>query len=199
MNARTAAARRARLPVATGRLLLREFVAADLDAYRALQLDTRVAKHLPHAPADAAAADAQFARLFSMQQRVRRESWELAATLDGALIGAGDLTVTEPGMMNLGYAIDRRHWGQGYATELARALARIAFVDLGVPRLYATISVDNRKSVAVAEKLGLRWEATLRGRVKARGRAWDMHLFVVDREDWLAQYGETGTLPLPPR
>ena len=181
------ARRRHRLPVETEHLLLREFVAADLEAYRALVLDPRVARHLPHAPADATSAERQFARSFSMQQRLRRQSWELAATRHGELIGAGDLSVTEPGMMNLGYAIARRHWGNGYATELARALARIAFVDLGVPRLYATISIDNERSMAVAEKTGLRWEATLRGRVRTRGRSWDMHLYVIDREDWLNQ------------
>jgi [ribosomal protein S5]-alanine N-acetyltransferase len=190
MTAKTAARRRPRLPFATERLLLREFVAADLEAYRALVLDARVAKHLPHAPDDEAAAELQFARTIGMQQRVKRQSWELAATQNGELIGAGDLTVTEPGMMNLGYAIARRHWRQGYATELARGLARLAFEDLCVPRLYATISIDNQRSIAVAEKIGLRWEATLRGRVKARGRSWDMHLFVVDREDWLTQNGE---------
>ena len=187
MNPARAPRHRPRLPVRTTHLLLREFVAADLAAYRALVLDPRVAKHLPHAPADAAAAERQFARSFAMQQRVRRQSWELAATLDGELIGAGDLSVTEPGMMNLGYAIARRWWGHGYATELAGALARIAFVDLAAPRLYATISVDNERSVAVAEKTGLRWEATLRGRVKTRGRSWDMHLYVIEREDWLSQ------------
>lgn len=187
MTSKPAAHRRPRLPVATERLWLREFVAADLPAYRALVLDPRVAKHLPHAPADEAAADRQFARNFSLQQRQRRQSWELAALHEGGLVGAGDLTLTEPGMMNLGYAIARRHWGHGYATEFARALARIAFVDLAAPRLYATISVDNTRSMAVAEKLGLRWEATMRGRVKSRGRSWDMHLYVIEREDWLAQ------------
>lgn len=180
--------RHPRLPIDTGRLVLREFVAADLPAYRALVLDARVSKHLPHAPPDEAAAERQFAHNFAMQQRVRRQSWELAALRDGDLVGAGDLTLTEPGMMNLGYAIARRHWGQGYATELATALARIAFVDLRTPRLYATISVDNTRSMAVAEKLGLRWEATMRGRVKARGRSWDMHLYVIQREEWLSQH-----------
>lgn len=187
MTAASSTRRRPRLPVETSHLLLREFVAADLAAYRALVLDPRVAKHLPHAPADAAAAERQFARSFVMQQRRTRQNWELAVTRDGELIGAGDLSVTEPGMMNLGYAIARRCWGRGYATELARALARIAFLDLGVPRLYATISIANERSIAVAEKTGLRWEATLRGRVKARGRSWDMHLYAVDREDWLNQ------------
>lgn len=190
MSGRPAVRGRLRLPLATGRLCVREFVAADQEAYRALMLDARVAKYLPHAPDDAAAADRQFTRAIAEQQRVRRRIFELALAAGDELVGAGDLTVTEPGMMNLGYAIARRHWGQGYATELARALARIAFTDLGVPRLYATVSVDNPRSSAVAEKAGLRWEATLRGRVRTRGRSWDMHLYAVDRDDWLAQFGE---------
>jgi RimJ/RimL family protein N-acetyltransferase len=193
MTSKTAARRRPRLPIETERLVLREFVAADLTAYRALVLDSRVARHLPHAPADAPAAEHQFTRAFAMQQRVRRPNWELAAVLQDELIGAGDLTVTEPGMMNLGYALARRHWGHGYATELARGLARFAFQELAVPRLYATISIENLRSIAVAEKIGLRWEATMRGRVKARGRAWDMHLYVIDREDWLTQFGVRST------
>jgi ribosomal-protein-alanine N-acetyltransferase len=190
MSEGPAARRRLPLPRATGRLTVREFVAADQAAYCALMLDARVAKHLPHAPEDAAAADRQFARAIAEQQRVRRRIFELALMQGDELVGAGDLTVTEPGMTNLGYAIARRHWGKGYATELAVALARIAFEELRAPRLYATVSVDNPRSTAVAEKAGLRWEATLRGRVNARGRSWDMHLYVVDRDDWLAQFGE---------
>ena len=87
------------------------------------------------------------------------------STTDGTLTSAtaGDLTVTEPGMMNLGYAIARRHWGQGYAAELAQALARIAFVDLAVPRdimhdLTATGGMAHVNGVLQVEMRGERRE-----------------------------------------
>jgi RimJ/RimL family protein N-acetyltransferase len=55
--------------------------------------------------------------------------------------------------VELGYWIGRPYWGQGYATEAARALLSLARV-LGHERLVASHFVDNPASGRVLRKLG---------------------------------------------
>jgi RimJ/RimL family protein N-acetyltransferase len=57
----------------------------------------------------------------------------------------------------IGWGLARKHWGQGYATEAARALRDWAFHDRGLTRLIS-IQHGNTSSVRVAEKLGERYE-----------------------------------------
>lgn len=61
----------------------------------------------------------------------------------------------------IGWTLDPRHQGHGYATEAAAALAAFAFDTLGVHRLYARLDVENTGSVRVCERLGMRREAHL--------------------------------------
>ena len=58
----------------------------------------------------------------------------------------------------LGYRFARASWGQGYATEAARAVRDFAFASLGLKRLIAMIDPSNTASIRVAEKLGMRYE-----------------------------------------
>jgi RimJ/RimL family protein N-acetyltransferase len=79
-------------------------------------------------------------------------------TADGAkLIGSAGIS-RDPGTaedVELGYWIARDHWGQGYATEAARALVCLARA-LGHRRLVADHFVDNPASGRVLRKAGFR-------------------------------------------
>lgn len=59
----------------------------------------------------------------------------------------------EPGAVELGRLLRRRFWGRGYATEAARHLRA-----LGPERVLHLIHPENGASIAVARKLGARWE-----------------------------------------
>jgi RimJ/RimL family protein N-acetyltransferase len=56
---------------------------------------------------------------------------------------------------SLGFRLRKAAWGQGYATEGARALLRLGFTELGVRRVVATTYEDNLASRRVMEKAGL--------------------------------------------
>jgi len=56
----------------------------------------------------------------------------------------------------LGYRLERRAWGRGYATEASRAVLDKAFRDQGVRRVFAETMVVNAASRRVMEKCGLR-------------------------------------------
>lgn len=60
------------------------------------------------------------------------------------------------GIMELGVHIGSRHWGQGYATEAARAVVSYAFERLGVTGLFAGHNPKNTVSRHVLAKLGFR-------------------------------------------
>jgi [ribosomal protein S5]-alanine N-acetyltransferase len=61
----------------------------------------------------------------------------------------------------LGYAIGRAWWGQGIATEAARATMAWAIETFGLARIWASTDTRNLRSQRVLEKLGLQRE-TLR-------------------------------------
>lgn len=60
--------------------------------------------------------------------------------------------------IELGYRLARAAWGRGYATEAAAAARDHAFATLGLARLIALIDPANTRSVAVAQKIGMRYE-----------------------------------------
>jgi [ribosomal protein S5]-alanine N-acetyltransferase len=57
----------------------------------------------------------------------------------------------------IGYRLNLAHWGQGYATEAARALMKYGLEELKIPRLIAFAAPQNVGSVAIIEKLGFRY------------------------------------------
>ena len=60
--------------------------------------------------------------------------------------------------VEIGYRLARSAWGQGYATEAARAVRDFAFNTLGIKRLIAMIDPSNLASIRVAEKIGMQYE-----------------------------------------
>jgi len=63
--------------------------------------------------------------------------------------------------VELGWRFDPRAWGNGYATEAARAAAEAAFTHLELDRLIACIDPENTPSLAVAERLGMTLDVTV--------------------------------------
>ena len=90
-----------------------------------------------------------------------------AVVLDGVVIGTVSLGLVDgmgqPGMptrtqADLGYVFDPAYGGNGYATEAVSAMVAHAFDQLGVRRITAGCFADNRASVRILEKLGMRRE-----------------------------------------
>ena len=109
------------------------------------------------------------ARAFCAAARTAFEDGEEFATLmtlpgHGRIIGSAGLVARDMAVpsFEIGYWIHTAHAGQGYVTEAARALARLAFEGLGSRRIEIRMDENNRRSCAVAERLGFEWEATLK-------------------------------------
>lgn len=58
--------------------------------------------------------------------------------------------------IEIGWHFRRDTWGQGYATEAARAVLRHGFETVGLDRIFAIVATRNAASLRVTEKLGMK-------------------------------------------
>jgi RimJ/RimL family protein N-acetyltransferase len=63
---------------------------------------------------------------------------------------------------DVGFAFLARYWSKGYAVESAAAVVAHAREALNLLRIVAITSPDNAQSIAVLEKIGLKFERTIR-------------------------------------
>jgi RimJ/RimL family protein N-acetyltransferase len=63
---------------------------------------------------------------------------------------------------DVGYAFLPEYWSQGYAFEAARAVMVYAREGLKLGMILAIVSPDNESSIRLLNRLGLRFERTLR-------------------------------------
>ena len=91
--------------------------------------DEAVVKNLARAPWPYTAEDAR-SFLAQPQERMLPRFFITLPTAEGAqLIGSAGLSLDD-GEVNLGYWIARKHWGQGYATEAARAVLSLSLIHI---------------------------------------------------------------------
>ncbi|WNS42369.1 GNAT family N-acetyltransferase [Paenibacillus sp. MMS20-IR301] len=101
--------------------------------------------------------------------------------------GAGVLDFSVPDT-ELYYLIGREHWGRGYATEAAVALAGYAFNVIGLQRLYAKADPRNTASLGVFKKLGFRFERELAGLTGDYADCNGELLHVLQKEQFLERF-----------
>ncbi len=176
------------LPIRTPRLQLREFTRADLDGIFGYSSDPKVTRYLFFGPRDRDSTAEYLDDLIASQRQRPRTRFELAITeiRSGSLIGACDLSLIETRVCDLGYMLGHPYWGQGYATEVAHSLTGVAFRQLRAERVISTVDVNNRASIRVLEKIGMRWEAVYRKHRRAKNRWWDCHLYTLPHTVWEA-------------
>jgi [ribosomal protein S5]-alanine N-acetyltransferase len=107
--------------------------------------------------------------------------WAMVLKTSGEVIGDCGLTVQNVDGVDeveIGYHVRRDFWGQGLATEAARACRDYGFTKLQVKRLISLIRQENVPSRRVAEKNGM----TVWKEVSWHGLT---HLvYAVRRKDW---------------
>ena len=150
----------------TERLSCRRPATGDGQLYRALLLDPQVDAWLhpshrgPYTEADAADRLARDVRHWDEHGF---GPWLLTDRTSGALVGRGGLSWTDAvgrRAVELPWAIVPERWGQGLATEAARA-ALVVAAELGLDEVVAYTRRDNAASIRVMEKLGLEYEGAI--------------------------------------
>jgi RimJ/RimL family protein N-acetyltransferase len=84
----------------------------------------------------------------------------------------------------IGYWIGKPYWGQGYATEAARAITRYGFEILDMNRIYASHLPENPASGRVMQKVGMQFEGVLRQDVRKGDQFLDHAVYAILREEW---------------
>jgi len=172
----------------TERLVLREFVEDDWVAVLGYQQNPLYLRYYEWT--DRTSDDArEFVRMFlAQQQEVPRLKFQLASTLkaDGQLIGNCGirLRAADAREAEIGYELDPLYWGQGYATEAARAMVQFGFSELRLHRVWSRCIADNTGSARVLERIGMRQEGRLRETEYFKGRWWDVLLYGVLQHEW---------------
>jgi RimJ/RimL family protein N-acetyltransferase len=65
------------------------------------------------------------------------------------------------GTVEVGWRFHPDAWGRGLATEAGRAALRAGFEERGLESIVAFVHPDNTRSLAVVERLGMRWDQEL--------------------------------------
>src|SRR3954469_2363566 len=166
----------------TERLVLRAPRLDDAEAIATLSNDRRIAENLARVPHPYTLADAE-GFIASANREDGRASF-VTTIADGTIIGGcgvGVLSGTDP---EIGYWLGVPYWGNGYATEDARAVIDHAFTNLGYERLEAGARVSNPASRRVLEKCGFQWTGVILQRVRAINSAAPSDRFRLDRGLW---------------
>jgi RimJ/RimL family protein N-acetyltransferase len=165
----------------TERLTLRAPRFEDAKAVAALANDRRIAENTTRIPHPYRLADAE-----SFIAHVNQSVDELAflITLDDEPIGACGLAQLDGPAPDLGYWLGAPYWGNGYATEAARAVIDYAFTALEQDALQAGARVTNPASRRVLEKCGFQWTGVGLYRIRALSSSAPIDRFRLDRGIW---------------
>jgi RimJ/RimL family protein N-acetyltransferase len=144
--------------IATGRLVLRAPVDADRDAIAAINADPKVGAWLGGVQ-DRIQSDAFLDRHLAYFAKHGFGYWVVERRADQRVIGMAGLWDTFDGYpfgthVQVGWRLASDSWGQGYATEAARAAVDYGF-DLGIDEIVAITAVPNLASQAVMRRLGM--------------------------------------------
>lgn len=183
----------------TRRLWLRWPRQADAGAMVRLAGEKAVAEMTSHIPHPYGPEDATAFVLATRAANTEGRGLTLAITPrrePGALIGMVGITTRES-RPSLGYWLGSPHWGDGLATEAARALIDAYFAYTGGDELCASARVINGASRRVIEKCG--FAATGSGLLAfpARGGIFPVDTFRLDRRTWASfkAWSSTGFVP----
>lgn len=166
---------------------LREFRSDDVNDVFALIGDDRVTTWLSFDTRSRAEAEAMLVGVAERRREQPRREFYLAITSRGGndqCVGFVRLAFDGVRAGKLGYATAFEHWGRGYATDAARALADYGFRELGLHRISAAIGPDNQASIRMAERLGMTFEGRIRDHVHTNGAWRDSLLYSVLADEW---------------
>jgi RimJ/RimL family protein N-acetyltransferase len=166
----------------TARLVLRAPRPADAPVMARLLADRRIAINTARIPYPYGVDDAE--QFIGSVNRLDGKA-TFMITLDAAPIGVCGVEPREGGP-EIGYWLGVSYWGQGYATEAARALIDHAFGELQHETLQAGARVSNPASRRVLEKCGFQWTGVRLSRVRAINSAAPADRFRLDRRLWVS-------------
>lgn len=146
----------------TERLRLREFRPDDLDPLAAMVADEEQMAFYPH-PRGRDEARAWIERNLALYEQRGFGTWLIEEREPTAFLGycgIRPIEIAGAQELEIGWHVAKSAWNRGIATEAALATRDLAWSELGLTRLVASIHPRHTASRRVAEKIGMRVETT---------------------------------------
>jgi [ribosomal protein S5]-alanine N-acetyltransferase len=143
----------------TDRLLFRRFTEDDAPLLYDLNLDPEVIRYT-HDPLTDVEHARKVLKEVILPQYILYNHGRWAVHLRSGLefIGwCGLKYLTETNEVDLGYRLKKNFWGNGYATEAARACIKYGFATLNLDRIVGRALPANLASIKVLEKCGMEY------------------------------------------
>ena len=170
------------------RIRLRWISEKNTDAFYAIYSNPEVMRYWSTPPlSDREAAGKLISEIHDLFQRRMILKWGIALRSDDRLIGSITLfNLSFPHRRaEIGYALAREYWGQGYMTEALMALLQYTFADLDLHRIEADVDPRNTASIKTVERLGFKREGILRERWQVNGEIQDAFFFGLLKHEWI--------------
>ncbi len=173
--------------LSTERLILRQLEATDAERIEELAGDFEVAKttlNIPH-PYPKGSALVFIHSVIESESKGNLVTFALTKKDTNELIGLMAISIHSTfNRGELAYWVGKPYWRQGYGTEAARALLQYGFEVLQLNRIYAQSFTDNPGSWRIMEKIGLKYEGTLRQHASRFGEYYDLAQYGILKEEF---------------
>lgn len=175
----------------TDRLILRGWEDGDREPFAALNADPAVMENFP-ATLSRDESDAMIDKANRLWAEIGL-CWFAVQRKDGPFIGFTGLhrqvfRARFTPAVEIGWRLARAAWGQGFASEAARAAIDWGFEERGLDEIVSFTVPANRRSVAVMERLGMTRDPSedFQHPALPPGHALRQHvLYRLGREDWM--------------
>lgn len=150
------------LTIETDRLILRPILLSDAEAMFELDNNPNVHLYLGNNPVKS--IDECYVYIESIRnQYLQNGTGRFAVVLKetNEFMGwSGIKFITEPennhvNFYDLGYRLQEKHWGKGYAFESAKTWLAYGFTTMNIPKMYASAHIENSGSNKILQKIGM--------------------------------------------
>lgn len=176
--------------IETTRLLLRSLMLEDAKRIEELASDYEIAKTtltIPH-PYPQGSAVNFINSVLEAEKNKKLVIFAIINKENNQLIGVINLNIAEAYKRGeLAYWIGKPYWGNGYGTEAAKALMNYGFNKLNLNKVFAQSFTANPGSWRIMEKIGLKYEGTLRQHVIRMGQFHDLAHYSLLKEEYFNQ------------
>ncbi len=163
----------------TPRLVLRPFTMNDVDALYQILQEKDILRYFPSSkPPPRERVELLVSNQLKHWEEHMLGWWAVEPRLSRKLIGwCGLQFLPETEENEVGFLLSKSFWGQGFATEAAKASLQYGFEDLGLKRIVGITHPENVASQRVLQKLGMSFK------VKTRYFGMDCYRYSIDRSD----------------
>lgn len=179
--------------IETERLILRQWRDSDIAPYCQLNADPQVMRYFPALQCEQESrAQAERAQRYIENHGYGFWALELKASQEflgfvGLLAQSKESGLPNTPFVEIGWRLDSKHWGKGYAPEAAQAALAFAFTELKLEQVYSFTALPNLPSQRVMSKIGMTNTGQDFDHPKlTKGHRLERHcLYRITREQWL--------------